>query len=148
MAIQLSTNDFNQLVKILRVQQVWSTDQDRVTFMSDVFGGSPRKEDLLSGFNLDGAPRDVAVRIITQLVTFGQDEAGRESLGVLVNRLLTYIGSGDDADFLRRLSQDLTVSVIGNGTSPKPTQVRVFCVQSDACSDDFKQLVLQQNQLR
>jgi len=34
---------------------------------------------------------------------FGQDEPGRETLGVLINKLIANRGGGDDADFLREL---------------------------------------------
>jgi V8-like Glu-specific endopeptidase len=102
-AIQLAQTDFDRLVDILSARQEWSTAQARLDFMSEVFAGSPRRADILSTLNLDGAPRGVAVRVIGKLAAFGQDESGRESLGVLVNKLLIYLGGGDDADFLRGL---------------------------------------------
>jgi V8-like Glu-specific endopeptidase len=103
MSIQLSQSDFDQLVSILSAQQEWRSVQERLDFMSEVFAGSPRKADLLSGFNLDGRPRGVAVQVIERLAIFGQDEAGRESLGVLINKLLSCLGGSDDASFLRGL---------------------------------------------
>ncbi|MCL5999372.1 MAG: trypsin-like peptidase domain-containing protein [Chloroflexi bacterium] len=103
MAIKLSTPDFDRLVAILGAQPDFRTVQGRVDFMSDVFAGSTRRDDLLASLNLDGNPRGVAVRVIERLTTFGQDEPGREALGVLINKLLIYIGAGDDADFLRDL---------------------------------------------
>jgi V8-like Glu-specific endopeptidase len=36
-------------------------------------------------------------------MTFGQDQPGRETLGVLINKLIASLGGGDDADFLRGL---------------------------------------------
>lgn len=75
----------------------------RIDFLDDVFAGSPRKTDVLSMMNLSGAPRSVAVRVITQLTQFGQDEPGQETLGVLINKLLSYIGGGKKAEFLRDL---------------------------------------------
>ena len=68
--------------------------------MYDVFAGSARKKDILPQIDLDGTPRSTAIRVIHRLATFGQDEPGRESLGVLINKLITYLGGGDDPDFL------------------------------------------------
>jgi len=103
MAIQLTQPDFDRLVGMLQMYPDWQTVQGRVDVMSDVFAASPRKYDLIGSLNLDGTPRAVAIRTVTRLSTFGQDEAGRESLGVLVNKMLTYLGGGDDADFLKDL---------------------------------------------
>lgn len=71
--------------------------------MGDVFAGSQRKADLLGQLDLDGNPRGTAVRVIQGLATFGQDEPGRESLGVLLNKLIGYLGGGQDAEFLREI---------------------------------------------
>ena len=47
---------------------------------------------------------DIAGHLLTVLTQFGQDEPGQEVLGLLLNHLLTYVGStGPDADFLRGL---------------------------------------------
>jgi V8-like Glu-specific endopeptidase len=101
--IQLSADDFDQLAVILAAVPEFRTVQGRLDFLDDVFAGSPRRADVLSLLNLDGAPRGVAVRVIARLTQFGQDEPGRETLGVLINKLLTYIGGGAEADFLRDL---------------------------------------------
>lgn len=100
---QLSQADFDRLAVLLAAMPEFRTVNGRVDFLDDVFAGSPRKNDLLSLINLDGNPRGVAVRVITRLVQFGQDKAGQETLGVLINKLLSYMGSGPDADFLRSL---------------------------------------------
>lgn len=68
--------------------------------MIDVFAGSPRT-DILTQLDLDGAPLGTAVRVIDTLAKFGQDVPGRESLGVLINKLIGYLGGGAEADFLR-----------------------------------------------
>ena len=100
---QLRQPDFDRLAGLLANMPEFRTVNGRVDFLDDVFAGSPRKNDLLSLINLDGNPRGVAVRVITRLVQFGQDKSGQETLGVLINKLLTYLGSGPDADFLRGL---------------------------------------------
>ena len=100
---QLTPDDSERLVGLLSAMPEFRTVQGRVDFLDDVFAGSPRKNDLLSLINLDGNPRGVAVRVITRLTQFGQAEPGQETLGVLINKLLSYIGSGTDANFLRDL---------------------------------------------
>jgi hypothetical protein len=74
------------------------TPDRRVDFLEDVFAGSPRKQDLLGLLDVSGTPRAAAVRLITRLTQFGQDEPGQESLGVLLNKLLDYVGGGGEAD--------------------------------------------------
>ncbi|MCP4423016.1 MAG: trypsin-like peptidase domain-containing protein [Chloroflexi bacterium] len=101
--LQLSQTDFERLVGLLASMPEFRTAAGRVDFLDDVFAGSPRKDDVLTLINLDGNPRGVAVRVITRLTQFGQAEPGRETLGVLINKLLSYIGGGADADFLRGL---------------------------------------------
>lgn len=101
--IDLSRDDFDRLVGILAATPEFRTETTRVDFLDDVFAGSPRKDDVLGLLDLSGAPRSVAVRIVARLAQFGQAEPGQETLGVLINKLLSYMGSGDDADFLRSL---------------------------------------------
>jgi S1-C subfamily serine protease len=103
MTITLSQDDFDRLTGILRQMPEFRTADRQVDFLDDVFAGSPRKADILGWLPLGGAPQAVAVRLITRLTQFGQDEPGRETLGVLVNKLLAYGGGGEDADFLRSL---------------------------------------------
>ncbi len=101
--INLNRTDFDRLVGILAAMPEFRSETTRIDFLDDVFAGSPRKTDVLSLLNLSGTPRGVAVRVITRLTQFGQDEPGQETLGVLINKLLSYIGAGADADFLRAL---------------------------------------------
>jgi hypothetical protein len=103
MAIQLSPCEYDRLVDILSEHGEWQSARSRIDFMADVFAGSPRKADILRQLDLDGAPRGTAVRVIERLTTFGQDAPGRESLGVLINKLIAYLGGGDNADFLRNM---------------------------------------------
>ncbi len=103
MAIQLAEGDFDRLAGILGRHGEWQTVHGRIDVMGAVLEGSPRKHDILKQISLDGTPGGTAVRVIRHLSTFGQDEPGRESLGVLINKLLAYLGGGDDADLLRDL---------------------------------------------
>jgi V8-like Glu-specific endopeptidase len=101
MAIELSQADYDLVCRILSQNNEWATAQGRADFVADVFAGSPRKADILSQLSLDGTPRATAGRVIQRLGSFGQDEPGRESLGLLINKLLAYLGGGPDAESLR-----------------------------------------------
>ncbi|NUR60749.1 MAG: trypsin-like peptidase domain-containing protein [Catenulispora sp.] len=103
MAVTLSPADFTRLAGIISVLPEFRTVQGRVDFLTDVFAGSPRSRDLAARLNLDGPPRGVAVRVVDFLQGFGQDEPGRETLAVLINKALAYLGGGPDADCLRSL---------------------------------------------
>ena len=103
MSIELSQTDFDKLVLILSQHGEWQAVRARIDFMADVFAGSPRKWDILTQLDLDGSPRGTAVRVIQRLTTFGQDEPGRESVGVLINKLIAHLGHGRDAEYLRNM---------------------------------------------
>src|SRR5579883_1035595 len=103
MSIRLSQEDFDKLTGILSQHSEWQNTQGRSDFLADVFAGSPRRADILTQLNLEGNPRGTAIRVIQKLADFGQDEAGREVLGILINKLLAYIGGGAEADYLRDL---------------------------------------------
>ncbi len=103
MPIELASEDFSKLVSILSQHSEWQTVRGRVDFLTHVFAGSSRQHDILTQLNLDGHARGTAVQIIDRLQKFGQDEPGREALGVLINRLISYIGAGEDAQFLGHL---------------------------------------------
>jgi V8-like Glu-specific endopeptidase len=103
MAIRLSSDDFDHLSRVLSEHNEWLAVRSRIDFMMDVLAGSPRNGDLLSQLDLDGTPRATAVRTIQRLITFGQDQPGREALGVLINKLIASRGGGEEANFLREL---------------------------------------------
>ncbi|MFC5219893.1 trypsin-like peptidase domain-containing protein [Streptomyces coerulescens] len=103
MSIVLEQNDFERLVGILGGMPDFRTAQGRMDFVTHVFAGTPRRDDLIASLNVDGTPQAVAVRFVDRLQTFGQDEPGRETLGVLVNKMLSYLGGTEDARYLREL---------------------------------------------
>jgi hypothetical protein len=105
MSIQLTRDDFDRLASILSQHGEWLSGRSRIDFMADVFAGSSRKMHILPQLDLDGTPRATAVRVIHRLTTFGQDEPGRESLGALINKLIAYLGGGEESDFLRSMFQ-------------------------------------------
>lgn len=98
---QLSKPDLDRLVNLL-VPEFLTLD-NRKSFCITAFAESSRKNDILSTIEFDGPARDFAIRLIHQLIQFGQIETGQEALGMFINKLLGYIGSGPDTDFLREL---------------------------------------------
>jgi hypothetical protein len=101
--IQLSREDFDRLASILAQMPEFRSISTRSDFFLDVFIGTPIHGRVMGLLDLDGSPRLVAVRAITQLARFGQDKPGHETLALLLNRLLDYMGGGPNADFLRGL---------------------------------------------
>lgn len=140
--IALSGEDFEWLAGILAALPEFRTAQGRLDFLDDVFAGSPRRADVLALLNLDGVPRGVAVRVIARLTQFGQDEPGRETLGVLVNKLLIYGGGSVDADFLRGLFARYPLR-----TEPAATQPIGDWLGQES-PDDMQEKVIGENTLR
>ena len=139
---ELQREDFDYLVRLLVALPDWQTPDRRIDFLQDIFAGSSRREDLLSLIDVSGTPRAAAVRLITRLVGFGQDEPGRETLGVLVNRLLTYIGGGRDANFLRGLFDRYPLT-------GAPVSTRVLPEwRGDESPNDVQEKVIGENTLR
>lgn len=104
MPVELTRSDFNRLISLLRELPDFKLADKRVDFVEDVFYASPRKQDILGHLNLTGAPHEVALRLVQRLLYFGQDVPGHEVLDLLIEKLLdSYIGAGDNADFLRGL---------------------------------------------
>jgi len=86
--MRLDHPDFDRLVSLLSSMQDWQLPQDRVTFVRDVFEGSPRRDSIVTQIRLGSSARADAVNFINFLMDFGQDEPGRETLGMLINKLL------------------------------------------------------------
>lgn len=103
MSITLSQPDFDRLAELVSVHDDWRSVRGRLDLLADVFAGSPRERDILAQLDLDGRPRGTAVRVIHRLASFGQDADGRESLGVLINKLIAHLGGGEESEFLRAL---------------------------------------------
>ncbi|WP_082393028.1 trypsin-like peptidase domain-containing protein [Nocardia arizonensis] len=101
MTINLVPRDFSRVVEILSAMPDFRTVQSRVDLVTDVFAGTSRSDDVVTTLDLDGPPRAVAVRVVQRLQSFGQDEPGQETLGVLINKMLAYLGAGEQADDLR-----------------------------------------------
>ncbi len=96
-SITLSRDDFRYLQRQLMGLDDWKTTRGRIDFVSDLLAGSPRKDDIMGQIDFDGAPRGAATRLIEKLITFGWDEPGQETLGLLINALRDYVGVEDGA---------------------------------------------------
>ena len=102
---QLTANDRKRLVDLLIRRPELRTDSRREAFLEEMLAGSSRQTDIMGQIDLSGNPRQFANHLLTVLIQFGKDQPGQEMLGVLLNHLLTYVGDGPDADFLRSLFQ-------------------------------------------
>ena len=101
---QLASADRTRLIDLLVARPEFRTEERRDAFIEEMLAGSPRKGHIQGQISLGGPPRQFAGHLLTVLTQFGQDEPGQEVLGLLLNHLLTYVGStGPDADFLRGL---------------------------------------------
>jgi hypothetical protein len=103
MSVQLTREDFNKLVAILRTSPGFATVRDRRRLVEAALEGVPRGADLLALLDLDGAPQLVAVEVVKRLAEFGQVAGGKEALGVFLNALLPLMGEDKDAAFIRAL---------------------------------------------
>jgi S1-C subfamily serine protease len=103
MTIGLSPDDFDKVVGVLSAMPNFQTVGDRVSFLTDVFAGAGSGMAVLTSLDVDGTPRAVAVRVVHRLQQYGQDEPGREALGVLINKMLAYRGGGEPARDLRSI---------------------------------------------
>lgn len=143
MGIELSTSDHEKVISILSTMPDFRTEQNRWDFILDVFAGSSRRDDILTRLNLSASPRTAAVHTLDYLARFGQDDPGRETLGVLINKILAYIGGGDNAEFLKTLMRNYPF------INP-PTAVRGITDswQGSNSSDFIKEKIIGENTLR
>ena len=104
MAVQLRSDDFQKLVRILEKDENFRDVSGRVRLITGAIEGSPRADDILAQLNLDGTPRGVAVEVIRRLSNFGRVTTDKEALGIFLNYLLFFKGSEDEgANFIRSL---------------------------------------------
>ncbi|MEM7800674.1 MAG: hypothetical protein AAF633_15895, partial [Chloroflexota bacterium] len=88
----LEPDEFQKLISILSVQSYWRIDDDRVTFIDEVLYGNSRASDISGELNLSGKPRPTASHTVKTLIDFRQANSGQETLGLLLNRMLNYMG--------------------------------------------------------
>ena len=120
--LHLLPADRDRLIRLFIARPEFRTEARRDAFLDDMLAGSPRKQDIQGQISLEGPPRQFASHLLTILTQFGQDEPGQEVLGLLLNHLLTYVGDGPDADFLRALfaRYPLKTNTISTRGLPQP----------------------------
>jgi V8-like Glu-specific endopeptidase len=140
--MRLDQPDFDRLVSLLSSMQDWQLPQDRAAFVRDVFQGSPRRDSILSQIHLGSTARTDAVNFISFLMDFGQDEPGRETLGILINKLLSYIGYGDAASDLRSILARYPLSTVAVSTK----QIETW--RGDDNPESVQEKIIGENTLR
>ena len=104
MSVQLSRDDFRELVRIVSTLPGFNIAADRVRLVAGALEGAPRASDILTQIAFDGNAYSVAVEVIRLLAQFGRVTPEKEALGIFLNELLFYKGDADeDVAFLRGL---------------------------------------------
>lgn len=104
-SVQLAGPDRRQLVGIVQALPTFVDPTGRRRLLEAALAGEPRADRVLGLIDLSGAPRDVAVAVVSELERFGQVAYGRPALGVFLNELLLRSGDPEDEAFLRSLFQ-------------------------------------------
>jgi subtilisin family serine protease/V8-like Glu-specific endopeptidase len=97
------SGDYDHLANLLAGLREMKLDRLRVEFVEEFLRHSPRKQDVIGYLEFDSGALPFAKRLIEKLLQFGQDEPGRETLGLLINYLRDQFGGGAEAEFLRSL---------------------------------------------
>ncbi len=100
MSLNITQPDFQQLTRILQRQPTFGNETQRRSLVMLAFGVSGPAETILSQLDLSGNSMNAAVTLVNFLSHYGQVERGVESLGVLIDQLLSNMGLGEEADFL------------------------------------------------
>lgn len=141
--MELAQADFQKLVSILVTLPDFRTEMSRWALIDDVLSGSPRADDIRGLLDLSGNSRAAAVRLIERLKTFGQAEPGKETLGILINKLLDgYLGGSADNDFLRGLFARYPLDV------PVADRPPISEWRGKDTSDDVQEKIIGENTLR
>src|SRR5262245_6347946 len=91
MSINLSRDDLQRLVQIVKDLPTFAVERDRRPFLVTALGESPRAKTAATMIDLAGAPDVAAMRVITALSSFGQLEYGEQALGVFLNAVVPYV---------------------------------------------------------
>jgi S1-C subfamily serine protease len=109
MSMDVSRDDLQRLVQIVKDLPVFDVDRDRRPFLITALGESPRAKIVVGSIDLGGAPEAAARKLIIALSKFGQLEYGKQALGVFLNAVLPYVdlGVGDEiTDMFKRYPLD------------------------------------------
>ena len=144
MTVELQREDFRHLVSLVQDVPDFANVRDRRRLVVGALEGIPRASAILSGLDLDGNPRSVAVEVIKTLAQFGQVAYGKEALGVFLNELLDRIGDGEEQDFIRSLftRYPLDRPVVRNRPIPLDQW------RGTASAEDVREKIIGENTLR
>jgi V8-like Glu-specific endopeptidase len=108
MSIQFrSDDDFPRLTQLISRIPSWRQDVSRIAFIDQTFGTLPRADDIKYNLYLNGDPLTTAINTVSFLLTFGKIDAEREALAILIKSAINFTGQGENADFLKRLLNDI-----------------------------------------
>jgi hypothetical protein len=91
MPVNLSRDDLQRLVQIVKELPTFGVERDRRPFLVSALGESPRAKTAAVMIDLGGAPDVAAMRVIIDLSSFGQLEYGKQALGVFLNAVVPYV---------------------------------------------------------
>ena len=91
MPIDLTHDDLQRLVQIVKELPFFGMERDRRPFLVTALGESPRAKTAVGIIDLGGPPDVAAMKVIIGLSQFGQLEYGKQSLGVFLNAALSYV---------------------------------------------------------
>ncbi|MDZ4765658.1 MAG: trypsin-like peptidase domain-containing protein [Chloroflexota bacterium] len=126
MAIQFrSDDDFPRLTQIISRIPSWRQDASRIAFIDQTFGTMNRADDIRYNLYLNGDPLTTAINTVMFLLTFGKIDAEREALSILVKSAVNFTGQGDNAEFLKRVLNDIAdqTKVQADRAAPIPPRV-------------------------
>lgn len=91
MPVNLSRDDLQRLVQVVKDLPTFGVERDRRPFLVTALGQSPRANTAATMIDLGGPPDVAAMRVVTELAKFGQLEYGKQALGVFLNALVPYV---------------------------------------------------------
>lgn len=116
---------YTTLSGILARQPDFATVQGRVDFLTGAYAGQNGGDAVLNGLSFEGAPRAVAVRVLTQLEMVGTFAPGQPAALPLIDALLRAIGVGGDAEELTDIRAQLLAAAAPPPPPPPPRLNRV-----------------------
>jgi hypothetical protein len=91
MPVNLSRDDLQRLVQVVKDLPTFGVERDRRRFLVTALGESPRAKTAATMIDVSGAPDVAAMKVITALSNFGQLEYGKQALGVFLNAVVPYV---------------------------------------------------------
>jgi len=91
MSVNVSRDDLQRLVQVVKDLPAFGVERDRLPFLVMALGESPRANTAATIIDLGGAPNVAAMKVIIALLRFGQLEYGKQALGVFLNAVVPYV---------------------------------------------------------